>query len=169
MKQLLHAIDRINDFLGGKVMHWFTAVLVLVLTFEVTSRHIFNAPTMWANQLSMMLTGAIIAMGWGFVHLKGEHVRVDIFYTKYSPKTKAVIDIIGYVIIFFPLFTALTFDAWKSMLYSWKIREVMTETYWFPPVGPSRTVIFIGLALILLQGVAHFIRDVYRVVRGKTL
>ena len=165
MKYILQAVAKVNTFIGSQIMHWLTFVLVLILTFEVTSRYIFNAPTMWANQLSIMLLGAIVAMGWGWVHERREHVRVDIFYMNYSPWTKALVDVIGFILLFFPLFAALVFESWRNMVSSWQQHEVMTETYWFPPVGPSRTIIFIGLLLLLLQGIAGFICDMQVLIR----
>ena len=167
MRTVFKVIDQINEWVGGKIMHWLCAVLVLVLTFEVTARYVFNSPTMWANQLSIMLLGGIVALGWGYVHYHREHVRGDIFYINYSPKTKALIDVVGYLLLFLPLFAALTYEAWRAMLYSYQKHEVMTETYWFPPVGPSRTVLFIGLALLLIQGIVQFFRDAYFLLRSK--
>jgi TRAP-type mannitol/chloroaromatic compound transport system permease small subunit len=167
MRTVFKVVDQINEWVGGKIMHWLCAVLVLVLTFEVTARYVFNSPTMWANQLSIMLLGGIVALGWGYVHYHREHVRVDIFYMNYSPKVKAITDIIGFILLFFPLFLALTYEAWREMVYSYQQHEVMTETYWFPPVGPSRTTLFIGLALILVEGIVQFIRDLYFLIRSK--
>jgi TRAP-type mannitol/chloroaromatic compound transport system permease small subunit len=122
---------------------------------------------MWAHQLSMMLLGAIVALGWGYVHFHKQHVRVDIFYMNYSPLAKAITDIIGFILLFFPLFLALAYESWKEMLSSWQTHEVMTETYWFPPVGPSRTVLFIGVVLIFAEGIVQFIKDCYFLIRKK--
>ena len=168
MRTVFKVIDQINEWVGGKIMHWLCAVLVLLLTFEVTARYIFNSPTMWANQLSIMFLGGIVALGWGYVHYHREHVRVDIFYINYSPRTKALFDVVSYLLLFLPLFAALTYEAGRAMLYSYQKHEVMTETYWFPPVGPSRTALFIGLALILLQGIVQFFRDTYFLLRSKS-
>jgi len=167
MKKVFKVIDQTCEIVGAKIMHWFCAILVLVLTYEVIARHIFRAPTMWAHQLSMMLLGAIIALGWGYVHYHREHVRVDVFYMNYSPRARAVTDAIGFILLFFPLFLALSYEAWREMAYSYQQHEVMTETYWFPPVGPSRTAVFLGLVLILLQGIVQFIRDLYLLIRSK--
>lgn len=166
MRTLLRIIDAISDY-TGRAVHYLCAILVVVLTYEVTMRYVFNAPTMWAHQFSMILTGALIAMGWAYVHRYREHVRVDVIYTRFSPRKKAFIDVIGYLLLFFPLLFAVTFDAWKEMWYSWEAHEVMTETYWFPPVGPSRTIVFVGLLLLAFQGVANFIRDLHLLTRGK--
>lgn len=97
----------------------------------------------------------------------GVHVRVDIFYMNYSPKAKAITDIVGFVLLFFPLFLALTYEAWREMVYSYQQHEVMTETYWFPPVGPSRTTIFLGLVLLFAEGIVLFVKDVYFLIRRK--
>lgn len=167
MRKVLRGIDRAVDFIGAKVMHWFCVALVLVVAYEVFVRFVLVAPTLWAYETSMMISGLIAAFAWSYVHLKHEHIRVDVFYVKFSPRKKAGIDVIGYLIFFFPLFIALVYRSWQMMVFSWKTGEVMAETFWYPPIGPSRTAVFLGLVLILAQGAAHFVRDVYFLVKDK--
>jgi TRAP-type mannitol/chloroaromatic compound transport system permease small subunit len=166
MKTVFRAIDKACVY-SGAVMHWINVALVAILTYEVIARYIFNRPTMWAHQLSMIFLGAMASFSWAWVHERKEHVRVDIFYRNYSPRAKALTDVIGFLLLFLPLFFALSLEAWNAMAYSFRQHEVMTETYWFPPVGPSRLLIFLGIALILAEGVVQFGRDLYLLIRSK--
>jgi len=166
MRVALRIIDNLSEY-TGRFIRWFCAILMLILTFEVISRHIFNHPTQWAHQTSLMMSGALIALGWAYVHRHRAHVRVDVIYSHFSPRGQALTDVILDIMIFFPLMAALIYAAWTKMLYSWEMNEVMVETYWFPPVGPNRTVVLIGLALLGLQGVSNFIKNAYLLLRNK--
>ncbi len=166
MKKLLGAIDSVSHYTGA-FMRWFIVALILILTFEVTGRYVFNHPTQWAHQTSLMMSGAIVALGWAYVHRHNAHVRVDILYSHLTPRGRAIIDIVMDVIIFFPLIAALVYTAWNKMWYSWEMNEIMTETYWYPPVGPNRTAIFLGIALLGVQGVSNFIKSIYH-LSGKS-
>ena len=141
--------------------------MILVLTFEVTAGHVFNHPTQWAHQTSLMMSGVIVALGWAYVHRYREHIRVDVLYSRFSTKGKAITDVILDILVFLPLLVALTYAAWSKMWYSWEMHEIMVETYWYPPVGPNRTLVFIGLSLLALQGISNLIKDLYLLVRNK--
>lgn len=167
MRTLLRVIDAISDY-TGRTIRWLCVVLILVLVFEVTGRHVFNSPTQWVHQTSLMMSGAIVVMGWAYTHRHHGHVRVDILYSRFPPRVKALTDVILDILVFFPLLAALTYAAWNKMWYSWEFHEVMTETYWYPPVAPNRTVVFIGIALLAIQGTVNFIRDFYRLIWNKS-
>lgn len=166
MRTILRFIDSVSDW-TGRSARWLCAVLVVVMTYEVTMRHVFGAPTMWAYETSIMLGAAIYALAWSYTHRHHSHVRVDVFYTHLSPRGKASIDVIGTLLLFFPLMIlfvgASVAWAWKA----WAINEKMVETYWYPPAAPLRTVVAIGICLFAIQGVAQFIRDLYLLIRNK--
>jgi len=144
-------------------------VLVLVGTFEVVMRYVFNAPTIWGFETSIMLGGGLYALGWAYDYLHDSHVRVDIFYSRFSPRAKAISDLICTAIFFFPLMVMLSKAAISWAWRSWAIGEVMSQSYWFPPAAPSRTVLAVGVCLFTLQGLARFIRDAYLAIRGTSL
>lgn len=166
MRTALRVIDTVSDYIGRSV-RWLCVILILVLTFEVTSRYAFNNPTQWAHQTSLMMSGTIVALGWAYVHRYRQHIRVDVLYSRFSPRGKALIDVILDILVFFPLLAALTYAAWNKMWYSWEMHEIMVETYWYPPVGPNRTVVLFGLTLLALQGMSNFIKNLYLLTRNK--
>lgn len=166
MRILVRLIDSVSEF-SGKVMRWACACLVGVLVYEVTARYVFNAPTIWAHVMSCMLGAAMIALGCAYTLLHQGHVRVDVFYSHLLPRKQAAIDVAGALVFFFPLLIILTYSSARRMMYSWSMGEIMTQTYWYPPAGPIRTVVFIGLLLFLIQGVAEFVRNLYMLIRAK--
>jgi len=165
MNAVLTAIDSLSEY-TGRVFKWVTVLLVLALVYEVAARYVFNAPTIWAHQLSTMLGATISAMGWAYTHRYHGHVRVDVVYGRLAERKQALIDVVCGVAFFFPLVFLLAYQSWSQMMYSWSMGEVLTQTYWYPPAGPIRTVVFVGLVLFGLQGTAQFIRDARVLLKG---
>ena len=168
MRTILGIIDSISHWTGSSA-RWLCLALVLVGAYDVILRYAFNAPTIWAYETSVMLGGGIYALGWAYSHLHKSHVRVDVFYARVSPRGRALIDIVGALVLFFPLMVILIKTSFAWTWTAWANNEVMIETYWYPPAAPFRTVITIGICFFALQGLAQFIRDLYFIVRRKTL
>jgi len=165
MKRLLSTIDAISKW-SGLIARWACLVLVLVICFEVVARYVFDSPTIWVHETSMMLGVFIVCMGWSFVHLHHGHVRVDVFYSRLSPRGKAITDIGCFLAFFLPLMIVLIYHsvvmAWEAYIFD----EVLMASFWYPPALPIRIVMVIGLSLFLLQGLAGFGRDVYLARKG---
>lgn len=167
MRKILRAIDSTSNF-TGEIIKWFCYALILVMVYDVTMRYVFNAPTMWAYETVIMLGAAMYVLAWSYTHLHEGHVRVDAIYTHLSPRGKAIIDVVGALLFFFPLVAAFICTSAFWMWRAWSIKEVLTEGYWYPPLSPLRTVIFIGGLLFALQGGARIFRDVYILIKNKS-
>ena len=168
MRRILKAIDTISETVGS-VGRWFVIALILVGVFEVTMRYVFNAPTVWAYETSSMLGGTVYAFGWAYALLHKSHIRVDVFFSRLSLRGQAIADSILALILFFPLIGWMAersvFWAWRA----WSRNLVMMESYWYAPQWPFRTILAIGICLLLLQGIAKFVRDAYFAVKGSTI
>lgn len=165
MKKVLRAIDSISRW-SGLIARWGCLALVLVLCFEVMMRYVFDDPTIWAHESSTMLGVFIVTIGWAFVHLNHGHVRVDVFYSRLSPRGKAVVDIVCFLLFFLPLLLVLIYAAGKQAWDAYLFDEVLMQSYWYPPALPIRTVVVVGLCTFLLQGIAEFVRDLWMVAKG---
>jgi len=168
VRTIIRVIDSISEG-TGRVARWVCVALVIALCYEVTARYGFGAPTIWAHVTSCMLGGTIVALGWAYTHKHHGHVRVDVFYTHLSPRRKAIVDVVGGLLFFFPLLIVYVYVAVGEVWFSWSTGEVLLESYWYPPATPIRTVFALGLFLFALQGVAQFIRDLYLLIRNKPL
>ncbi len=166
MKAVLHVIDLISDW-TAKVISWLCVALVLVLVFDVVERYVFGGATVWAYETAVMLGATIYIMGWAYVHRIREHIRVDIFYVHLSLRKQVIIDIAGTLLFLLPLLYVMIDTSIFYMMRAWKIGEVLAETFWYPPAGPFRTMVVVGLFLFTFQVVAHLIRDFYQLVRNK--
>ena len=167
MRKVLRTIDAISDGVG-KISRWLCPALVLLITLEVIRRFVFNSPSMWAFETSMMIGAAAYFFGWAFVHRHRAHVRVDVFYAHLPQRIQALIDVLGNLFLFFPFIIMFTLAAVDKAKYAWVVDERMEETAWFPPVAPLRTAMAIALILLVLQGTANFIRDFHLLIRNKS-
>ncbi len=166
MRTIIRGIDSISEWTGRSVS-WLCVFLILVLSYEVTLRYVFNSPTFFASETSTMMGLTIAALGWAYTHRHHGHVRVDVFYTRLSPRGKATIDVLAALFLFFPLIAILIYNSALSALFAFKMGQVLRESFWYPPAWPIKTVMFLGLSLFAFQGMAQFIRDFYLLIRNK--
>ena len=165
MKRFVTIVDSISEW-SGLIARWAVLVLVLVLSFEVVMRHGLDSPTIWAHEMSTMLGVFIVCIGWSYVHLHHGHVRVDVFYSRMSPRGKAITDVVNALVFFFPLILVLILGAVEMAWEAYIFDEVLMASFWYPPALPIRTVVVIGLCMFFLQGTAEFARDVHLIVKG---
>ena len=168
MRAILRVIDSISEW-TAKAISWFSVALVLVLVYDVVMRYVFGGATVWAYETAVMLGATFYVMGWAYVHRLREHIRVDVFYVRLSPRRKIIIDIVGTLLFLLPLLVVLIDGSAFYMLRAWRINEVLAETFWYPPAGPFKTVLVVGLSLFALQVVTQLIRDLHLLIRNKPL
>ncbi len=164
---VLDRMDSITNFVGAKAGY---VVLLLMgsLVYEVVSRYAWNRPTIWSYEITYMSYGIHFLIGLSFTLLYKAHIRIDVFYNLFPPRVKAVVDILGYFLIFFPAITIMTISAYHFFLDSYRINEVSQFTPWAPILWPYKGVMFLAFALLLLQGVTDFLRNVMKVVEGES-
>jgi TRAP-type mannitol/chloroaromatic compound transport system permease small subunit len=169
MKRILHAIDAINERMG-LISSWLVAILIFVILYEVIARYVFNSPTQWAFGTFTKLGGAIVVMGWAYAQRHNSHVRMDIFYVRFSARKRAFIDIIGTALFFFPIFAYFINFTGASLWGSLLTYVPGTIRYQADPIRVVYlTIVLLGLCLFFLQFVARFIRDIYPLTRGERL
>lgn len=166
MKAVLKTIDSVTEW-SGKITSWLCVVLMLIITLEVLMRYVFNAATIWSYETSEMIGCTIFVMAFAYAMKHEAHVRIDIIRDRLQPRGKAIIDVAGSLICFFPLIVLLVFVSATWALDSWKNSEIMVHGAWYPPAAPWRTVIVIGLILFVFQGIAEFFRSFYLMIRNK--
>jgi len=166
MDRLLHGIDRLNIWVGG-LSKWLIVVIAVIMTYDVVMRYAFNAPTIWVFDISYMLGGAFFALGMGYTLLKGSHVRVDVFYSLFSRRTQAIIDVVLTLVFFIPTFALLIHYLVPFVYDSWATWEKSLESFWRPPIYPFKTVFLISVVLLFLQGLAEFVRSIQIIFRGE--
>ncbi len=166
MKQFLSIIDWVSDW-SGKVVSYAWVVVMMLIVIEVILRYVFVAPTIWTFETILFLCGMAYVIGGAYTLYHRKHIKVDIVYSRFSPRMRAAIDLITFPI--FLLFVGiLLYTGWDRAWGAVMIRET-AGTAWNPPIYPILMAIPLGALLILLQGAANFIRDLNLVIRGRQL
>ena len=168
IKTILDAVDKVSMW-AGKTVSWLLLVLIFALTYDTFMRYLFRAPTVWAFDIAYMLGGTIMLMGMAWVTVRREQVRVDILYTRYSPKTKVIVDAALNVLLFFPLFAMLLYKAIPRAIYSFTIGEFSEVGFWRPILWPYRWMLVLALTLWVLTTLGWVIRDLYKLKKGEEL
>ena len=166
MRKALKLLDVVTDWIGEK-LKYVVMFLIVVVCAEVVMRYTFNSPTSELPVIQTWTGTAFYALAFGYVHMKKGHVRVDVLYARLSERGKAIMDSVLWFVFFLPSIGLLTIASYNWAVYAWKSNEMSMMTYWYPPMAPVRTILFIGLALFFLQGVAALFRDVYFAVRSQ--
>lgn len=168
MRRVVKIIDSISEW-TGKTISWIVVLLTATLGYEVFMRYFFNAPTQWAYDISYMLGGTFFLIGASYTLWMKGHVRIDIFYTRLSPRKQALVDVIFMLVFFFPVWIGIFYKLIPYVYFSWKIGERSLESYWRPILYPFKTVMPIGVLLLILQGIAEFMRRLLMLVKEKEL
>lgn len=168
MRKIVRVIDAANEWVG-LATRWLIILAVLITVTEVVQRYVFGWPTMWGPELAVMAAAAMYALAWGYIHRHGGHVRVDVFYSRLSPRVRAILDVVCALLFFLPVIGLLVYASGSWMWRAWEVGERSRMTFWHPPIAPLRTAIFVGLCLLMLQGIARFIRDLHFLVRNRPL
>ena len=156
MQKLLLAVDRFSTAFG-KTFAWSVVGLTLLITWEVFSRYVLNKPHAWVLDAQIMLYGTLFMSVGAYTLSKAGHVRGDVLYGFFRPRTQASIDLILYILFFLPGIIALTWAGWFYANESLAIRE-QTFNADPIPVYPFKFVIPIAGGVLLLQGLVEIIR-----------
>lgn len=162
----VRGIDRFNTWVG-KGVRWLVLAVIFILLYDAVSRYAFNSPTSWATEGSQFIMGAYFLLGGGYALLRGAHVRMDIVYAKWSPRKRAIADLATFS-LFAIYCIALIWNSGDHAIRSFLTNEHSTSM-WGPPVYPIKITLTVGAFLLLLQGTAFFIRDLFITFAGKTL
>ncbi len=138
--------------------------MMLIVAFEVVMRYVFSRPTIWALEVNQTLLCIYSALAGGYTLLHQGHVNVEIVYQYFGTKTRLVIDILTYF-LFFGFIIILLWQTWDMAIDSLIIRE-RSESLFGLPLYPAKISIVVGTLLILLQGIANFLRKVIGLITG---
>lgn len=158
------AVSRINGIAGELVAYW-SVIAVFVYYYEVIVRYVFNSPTNWAHESMFLMFGMQYLLAGGYVLREGAHVRVDVIYTNFSKRTKAIVDIVTSLFFFIFMITLLV-TGFIFFNDSLEVNEV-SFTEWGVHYWPIKFAIPLGAVLLLMQGVAQLAKDI-AVLQGDT-
>ena len=165
MQKSLLFIDRVSTWVGH-AFSWLIVALTLQVAWEVFSRYALDDPHSWAFDVMIMFYGTLFMMAGAYTLSQNGHVRGDVLYGFFTPRTQATLDLALYIVFFIPGVIALTYAGYYYAADSWSIDEHSNVTAEGPPVYPFKTVIPLAGAILLVQGIVEIIRCVICIKDG---
>ena len=165
MQNFLLAVDRLSTWIG-KIFAWTALVLTVMISWEVCSRYVLNKPHAWMLDFQIMLYGTLFMTAGAYTLSKNGHVRGDVLYGFFRPRTQATIDLILYFVFFLPGITALT---WAGWIYASEALAIREQTFSAEPlpIYPFKFIIPLSGAILLLQGIVEIIRCILCIRDGE--
>lgn len=162
--RIADAIDRLNGQIGGFVAYW-AVIAVFVLYYEVVARYVFNSPTNWVHESMFLMFGMQFMLAGAYAYREGQHVRVDVAYAHFSPRGKAIADIVTSIFFFIFVLSML----WTGSRFACDAigNAEVSFTEWGVQYWPVKLMIPVGAALLALQGLAKLIRDIALVTAAR--
>ncbi|MFN4170636.1 MAG: TRAP transporter small permease subunit [Pseudorhodobacter sp.] len=149
--------DRLSAWFG-KAFGWLIMLMTFGVSYEVLVRYVFNTPTPWSLDVSFIMYGTLFMMGGAYTLSRGGHVRGDFLYRTWAPQRQALVDLVLYILFFFPGILALTLAGWKYSSRSWGYSEVSINSPAGIPIYQFKSVMVAAGLLLLIQGLAQVFR-----------
>jgi TRAP-type mannitol/chloroaromatic compound transport system permease small subunit len=165
MKNILMAVDRASTRLG-QTFAWLIVALTCLIAWEVFSRYVLNTPHDWALDVQIQMYGTLFMLAGAYTLAKNGHVRGDVLYGFFEPRTQAWIDLILYGLFFMPGIVALTWAGWTFAQESIAIRE-STFSATPLPLYPFKFMVPVAGFMLLLQGIVEIVRCVQCIRDGQ--
>ncbi|MCS5552510.1 MAG: TRAP transporter small permease subunit [SAR324 cluster bacterium] len=157
MIPIIHAIERLSIWIG-RSFGWCILILTLSVAYEVFVRYVINAPTVWAFDMMVQMYGALFLVAGPYALAQDSHVRADVVYRFLQPRWQALVDIILYILFFFPGMMALFWFGYEIASDSWRYKEVSWNS-------PARIQIYFFKSLIPLAGGLFIVQGVAECMR----
>jgi TRAP-type mannitol/chloroaromatic compound transport system permease small subunit len=157
MNRVIYAIDQLSKTIGH-VFAWCIIILMIGTSYEVFVRYVLNDPTSWAFDFSYIMYGALFYMAGAYTLSRGGHVRADMFSRLWPQRVQAGVELVLYILFFFPGVISLVYSGWSYGYDSMRIHEMSINSPVGIPIWQIKMLIPVGGALIALQGFAEVLR-----------
>jgi TRAP-type mannitol/chloroaromatic compound transport system permease small subunit len=165
LNRFLLTIDRFSMAVGH-AFAWCILILTLGTSYEVFMRYFMNDPTSWAFDMSYILYGALFIMSGAYALSRDAHVRGDIFYRLLRPRVQASLELVLYILFFYPGVTSLMIAGFGYASDSFRYKEVSVNSPVGVPIWQLKALIPIAGALLFIQGFAQVIRCIICIRTG---
>ena len=160
-------IDRIS-IATGRAAAWLTLAMVLVTVLVVVLRYVFDTGVIWMQESLTWMHAAVFMLGAAYTLQDDGHVRVDIFYREMSEQHKAWVNLLGVLILLFPLCGFFIYESLNYVLAAWKIGEVSRDAGGlpYPAIPLLKSILVVMPAAIILQGISMVLRSLQTIRAG---
>ena len=167
LRACVHYMDIITDR-TGRLLAWLVLAMALLTTTVVVLRYGFNIGSIMAQEGVTYMHACLFMLGAAYALKSGAHVRVDIFYRNFSPRTRAWVNSVGGIVFLMPLCAFIFFSSWNYVSESWIVRETSPEPGGIPAVFLLKSVIPLMALNLFLQGLAEILRNALVLVEDPT-
>ncbi|MEJ2174146.1 MAG: TRAP transporter small permease subunit [bacterium] len=157
MNRFIYGVDQLSRMVGH-AFAWCILILTFGTSFEVFMRYVLNDPTSWAFDFSYLMYGGLFFMAGAYTLSRNGHVRGDFIYRMWPPRVQGIIELVLYVLFFFPGVLALMYAGWNYGYEAFRIREVSVNSPVGVPVWQLKLLIPFGAGLLAIQGFAELLR-----------
>jgi len=159
LTSLAQRIDRFIERMGNAIA-WLTLGMVLVGVVVVVLRYVFSMGFTWLQELQTYMHAAVFLLGAAYALRNDAHVRLDIFYAKRSPRTRALVNLVGTTLFIIPLCVLILYQSFDYVVNSWKMLEASQHMRGLPAVFILKTFIWLFALTLILQSISHIVRNV---------
>lgn len=145
--------------LFGQIGSWLNPLLVLLIMVDVTARYLFQETSVWVNELEWNLYAAMFLLAGGYTLQSDQHVRVDVLYQRWSPRTQALINLLGHTVLLIPICLFLIPPAWDFFMRSWLLREGSGDPSGLAALYPIKAMMPLAFVLLLIQASAEAVKS----------
>ena len=156
-------IERLSEA-TGRTLAWLTLAMVIVVVVVVVARYLFDAGWIALQETATWLHGLVLMLGLAYTLKHDAHVRVDVFYRRFSARGRAWVDLVGVAVLLLPLCVFIVWSSWGYVADSWAIGERSREAGGLPGLYLLKTAIPLAALLLALQGLS-MARAAVRVLR----
>lgn len=153
---IIRAIDGLNEIVG-RLVAVVAIIFAAIIIFDVVMRYAFSEPTRWAFDVSKQLFGFYFVLLGGYALRHGAHVKVDILTEKFGYGMRRIVDLLGYVVFFFPFAWVFLVRSWEFASRSWSQGEVTYGAIQMP-VYPLKMAMCVAAGLLLIQGLCEVLK-----------
>ena len=166
MDSIVYFIERLSTWVG-KAFAWCILVLTFATTYEVFVRYVLREPTSWAFDMSYIMYGSLFMMAGAYTLARGGHVRGDVIFRLWPPRVQAAIELVLFILFFFPGIGALIYagidyamESWSYMPFGPEGRrgEISINSPAGVPIAPLKTILPLAAFFLFLQGIAEVLR-----------
>lgn len=153
---------------ASRLLAWTNLVLVAVIIIQVVLRKVFSNGQITLEELQWHLYATAVMFGTAYAQVTNLHVRVDLFYHKFSPRKQAIIDILGLALLAIPFVLVVILHSYDFAYESWRVNESSASPSGLPYRWIIKSIIPLSFSMLLLSMIARILRNIETLTKGAT-
>ena len=166
IKKYIKFTDKLNSKLGAAVS-WFTGILVLTVCIDVFTRYFLESSLVALQELEWHFFSIIFLLGAAYTLQTDNHVRVDLFYSNFSERNKAIVNLIGSILFFIPFCLLVIYSSREFVMLSFRIGETSPDPGGLPARYVLKSVLPISFVFLFLEALSLFFKSLLAVKENK--